>query len=583
MSSPSDVVDIAAIVSEKVCELFPSHTRVGRVLNDGKTIELIIHSGGEPVGCNVDSFWPEDSPLSDERKHTLFWKYHRSMGCNRYAATLATILKQLCDSGVQLTHNGNKVVDILVLNALEFDVSDILSNEKDLLQVRDPVTDITVPSIATHETMDKLLDLGDSICSRLGMRAPNEDRRVKDMFKQHRPESYTGCIPHWWVAVSVEKDSILTGGKCCYMVHLDVCGAAYDTKALVKAPNTNTIVSLQAFHTPHYEMTPNSDENMTHKLLMRSMTSKRDESSVMGGNGRIALQPKSIRHFRCYHKNDTSSIEVTPVVTYLERNQFNDDEGAKISDVVFSILQNVILQLPVGSKVTVCNIKSKPELNGCTGVVYESKKVAGDGRVPIMIKGQKTPLSLKTTCIQLPQTKNRQYETLAEKVNQFNKEMDDYEEKQKAKRSSKQKAKRSSKTSKAQIDAALSDPDVGKALSIIRTGKITFSSYGDAEVKRGVGKILKSPLYTVLGEEIMESLRPGYELSNHPKANEAIKLINLLKAAKQRMMEGVGDMDDVLKVQMSVATRIQKDEQLNFVFDQLQEMGAYVNPASLFR
>ena len=41
MSSPSDVVDIAAIVSEKVCELFPSHTRVGRVLNDGKTIELV--------------------------------------------------------------------------------------------------------------------------------------------------------------------------------------------------------------------------------------------------------------------------------------------------------------------------------------------------------------------------------------------------------------------------------------------------------------------------------------------------------------------------------------------------------------
>ena len=274
---------------------------------------------------------------------------------------------------------------------------------------------------------------------------------------------------------------------------------------------------------------------------------------------------------------------MTPVVTYLERNPFNDDEGAKISDVVFSIQQNVILQLPVGSKVTVCNIKSKPELNGCTGTVYESKKVAGDGRVPIMIKGQKAPLSLKTSCIQLPQVKNRQYETLAEKVNQFNKEMNDYEEKQKAKRSSKQKAKRSSKTSKAQIDAALSDPDVGKALSVIRTGKMTFTSYGDAEVKRGVGKILKPPLYTLLGEEMMETLRPGYELSNHPKANEAIKLINLLKAAKQRMMEGAGDMDDVYKVQMSVATRIQKDEQLNFVFDQLQEMGAYVNPASLFR
>ena len=85
----------------------------------------------------------------------------------------------------------------------------------------------------------------------------------------------------------------------------------------------------------------------------------------------------------------------------------------------------------------------------------------------------------------------------------------------------------------------------GKALSVIRFGIMTFTSYGDAEVKRGVGKILKAPLYTVLGEEITECLRPGYELNNHPKANGAIKLINLSKAAKQRILEGIGDMDDV--------------------------------------
>ena len=51
--------------------------------------------------------------------------------------------------------------------------------------------------------------------------------------------------------------------------------------------------------------------------------------------------------------------------------------------------------------------------------------------------------------------------------------------------------------------------------------------------------------YTVLGEEITECLRPGYELNNHPKANGAIRLINLSKAAKQRILEGIGDMDDV--------------------------------------
>ena len=38
--------------------------------------------------------------------------------------------------------------------------------------------------------------------------------------------------------------------------------------------------------------------------------------------------------------------------------------------------------------------------------------------------------------------------------------------------------------------------------SVIRFGIMTFTSFGDAEVKRSVGKILKAPLYTVLGEEM---------------------------------------------------------------------------------
>jgi len=54
-----------------------------------------------------------------------------------------------------------------------------------------------------------------------------------------------------------------------------------------------------------------------------------------------------------------------------------------------------------------------------------------------------------------------------------------------------------------------------------------------------------------------------------------------MKAAKQRMLEDANpNRDDVLKVQLSVAQRFQKDEQLNFVFDRLQEIELYVNPKS---
>jgi hypothetical protein len=64
----------------------------------------------------------------------------------------------------------------------------------------------------------------------------------------------------------------------------------------------------------------------------------------------------------------------------------------KICEIVSSIQQRVILQLPVGSPVIVCNIKSKPQLNGWSAVVCKSKekdKIATDGlpKGPIVIEG----------------------------------------------------------------------------------------------------------------------------------------------------------------------------------------------------
>jgi hypothetical protein len=58
-------------------------------------------------------------------------------------------------------HHGCKILDVLVLNATEFDVSDILAAQGDdtALKVHDPVSGITLPCIVTHETMDSLIYL----------------------------------------------------------------------------------------------------------------------------------------------------------------------------------------------------------------------------------------------------------------------------------------------------------------------------------------------------------------------------------------------------------------------------------------
>jgi hypothetical protein len=51
------------------------------------------------------------------------------------------------------------------------------------------------------------------------------------------------------------------------MLHLDICGAAYDPKALVKTPDSaGTLVSPKSFVTPGYEMIPNIDGPLAHYL-----------------------------------------------------------------------------------------------------------------------------------------------------------------------------------------------------------------------------------------------------------------------------------------------------------------------------
>ena len=269
----AEIGSIAAAVSELACKVFRSQTRAVRVLDDElPAIEVTamnsLSTGGsssaaastndttEPI-IGIESFWPEDCSLSQERKKLLYWQYQRSMGCQEYAAALAIVLKGLADGGIKLMHDGKPVIDILLLNTIEFDVSDILSarGSEACLRMRDPVTDLTLPVIATHETMDRITAMGESVCARLGMRMPPREGHNREKLKRHRPESYTGTVPHWWVATVVED----TRTSRHVMVHLDICGAAYDPSALVATSSLTDIhgppssfdrISLKMFVTP---------------------------------------------------------------------------------------------------------------------------------------------------------------------------------------------------------------------------------------------------------------------------------------------------------------------------------------------
>ena len=93
---------------------------------------------------------------------------------------------------------------------------------------------------------------------------------------------------------------------------------------------------------------------------------------------------------------------------------------------------------------------------------------------------------------------------------------------------------------------------------------------------------------------MMVILQNGYELSNQPKANDAIKLINIMKAGKQRFLQehpdaanGDGSVSvpqgsEFMRIKLSVGKKIRSDEGLLFVFQRLEELGLYINPAKWY-
>ena len=141
----------------------------------------------------------------------------------------------------------------------------------------------------------------------------------------------------------------------------------------------------------------------------------------MAGNAvrtRIVLQPIYIySSFSVLSQRRCIIIEVTPLATFIERYPFIEGMPTKIDAMIQSIQHDIILQLPIGSKVVVCNIQSKPKLNGRAGVIGKSSKkheVSID-RIPVLIEGENGPVQLKHKCIQLPiQNKKPLYRSLQE-------------------------------------------------------------------------------------------------------------------------------------------------------------------------
>ena len=117
--------------------------------------------------------------------------------------------------------------------------------------------------------------------------------------------------------------------------------------------------------------------------------------------------------------------------------------------------------------------------------------------------------------------------------------------------------------------------------------------YADPQYKQGVRKLLSPPLDLLLPPDSKVSLAKSLALADHPKADAAIKMINLIKATKQRALEDDpacgqpdGSLDTskcpaLVRVYRSVATKIEADSGLAHIFGQLAALGYYPNPVAV--
>jgi hypothetical protein len=147
---------------------------------------------------------------------------------------------------------------------------------------------------------------------------------------------------------------------------------------------------------------------------------------------------------------------------------------------------------------------------------------------------------------------------------------------------------------KATIQRVLSSPGPGvqKVLDAMYSSKMAFSMFQDPEFESGLRQLLTPPLDQIFSPGAREEFNKGLALAAHPQAQAAIMLINLMKAYKQRCLEAnpnaaqadgsvrVGQ--EILRVAKLVTGKIKADAGLSYVFEQLDLLGFYKNPAAQF-
>lgn len=583
-----DIEQVSAQISQRLTDWDPLFVKVTNVM-DEKTFE--ITSCDHPVG--LEEFWADDRDnaiLSRKQKERLHLQYHRSFGTHGKVLAFVSALQVLCDSGISFHYDGRPVVDILVATTPEFDISDIM--ETRVLHIIDPVHHMAGHAVNNHERIENLRMLDRKAYRKLGMEAQSSRQSV-EYIKTHRPVAYRGSMPHWWV-IAVTEGPKLSGVTQRSMVHIDVCGAAFDDLGFQLLDGK--LVSLHVFTTPEYVLLKNTSSSRdlkpeilsSRRFIMHSGT----RSTVSGLNNIVYCpQPYSMRHLRCFLPQGGSSVASGPHIdvfsldTFVSRStQFMPGNLAQWYRIISELRHKLVLEIPPATPVVIQNLKKRPELNGRNGDLVMGENAAMlAGRVAVTIKGEAAPLSLRTTCIAL--TDSPQYKSHAEILEEVEKSESDT-----GNPTTEVLESISKDEEEACYKALHGDSSLMRALDMLNSNNITIASFADPSLAESLKKLTIPPFDRIIPMERIDNLKEGLAIADHPKFSEAFKIVKLINHAKQRVRETdpgmiagdgsvlIGDGSDFERLVREVTKKIKHDKGLTEVFELMNERKLFPNP-----
>lgn len=520
----------SAKISALITRSVPLYCKVTRVI-DRRTLEMT----STLQSVDEESFWEgciDQIGLSNDEKGCIYLQYRTSSNSGNAVVLFAYALKSLCDNGFILCHESKTLADIWVMNCKEFDVSDIL--ERRILRLQTCDSDSQIRCINTHENIDLIAGMEPAVLANFGF-VQSAKSDTGEVIKTLRPQNYRCSSPHWWIAGPVGTEM-----KDQRIVHADICGGAFDDRAIRRQENCH--ISLDFFCTPRYYLVPM--EACFPTSQQQFFLQNEPEEKVGQHGSRIEPEPWHVRHMRCYHVPESPPVLVSALETFINKYWSTKVPGAAdVEEEVAKLIDGFVRDLSEGTKVRISGLKKRAELNGRVGRVHAGKKDKEmSERIPIMINGMRRALNVPLRCAR-PLGTGRQYKTYKETLEKIRCEC----------------------PSCGTVGGGFEhDEDVRAAWELMEAGIFTMSSCVDKKVLKGVKKLVSKK--EEWPEQVAKHLDTFIKVVDMPRSREVFLMVRMLKKAQEQGAESY------TRMLQNVGKKVQGDELLKEVWEKMEKV-----------